>query len=50
MKEKGIADLDKNLVTLATKAELESEQNKIKKLQALDLNYFYGKSHFDDDD
>ena len=34
------ADLDVKLSTLATKAELKAEQDKIKKLKAFDLSYF----------
>ena len=44
------ADLDKKkVVTLATKAELKEEQDKIIKLQAFDSSYFRGRSHFEDD-
>ena len=43
------ADLDKKIATLATKAELKAEQDKIIKLQAFDSSYFGGKSHFEDD-
>ena len=43
------SDLDKKLVKLATKAELNAEQDKIVKLQAFDSSYFRGKSHFEDD-
>ena len=43
------AELDKKLATLATKAELKAEQDKISKLQAFDLSYFLGKGHFDED-
>ena len=44
-------DLDKKKVsTLATKAKLKPEQDKIIKLQAFDSSYFRGKSHFQDDD
>ena len=43
------ADLDKKKVaTLATKAELKAEQDKITNIQALDSSYFRGKSHFED--
>ena len=34
------------LTTLATKAELKAEQNKITKLQTFDSSYFRGNSHF----
>ena len=44
-----IAKLDKNVATLATKAELKTEQAKIIKLQAFDSSYYRGKSHFKDD-
>ena len=40
----------KKVATLAKKAELKAEQNKIMKLQAFDSSYFCGKSHFEDDD
>ena len=43
------ADLDKKVGTLATKAELKAEQDKIAKLKAFDSSYFRGKSHFEDD-
>ena len=43
------ADLDKKAGTLATKAELKAEQDKITKLKAFDSSYFRGKSHFEDD-
>ena len=36
------SDLDKKVATLATKAELKAEQDKIKKLQAFDLSHFRG--------
>ena len=42
------SDLDRKLATLAKKAELEAQQDKVVKLQALDSSYFRGKSHFDD--
>ena len=44
------ADLDNKVATLATKAELKAEQDKIIKLQVFDSIYFRGKSHFVDDD
>ena len=34
---------------LATKAGLKAEENKIKKIQAFDSSYFWGKNHFGDD-
>ena len=43
------ADLDKKAATLATKAELKEEQDKITKLQALDSSHFRGESYFEDD-
>ena len=43
-------DLDKKKVaTLATKAELKAEQDKIIKLKAFDSSYSRGKNHFEDD-
>ena len=44
------SDVNKNITTLATKAELKAEQKKITKLQALDSNYLRGISHFEDDE
>ena len=35
--------------TLETKAKLKAEQDKIAKLQTIDLSYFCDKSHFEDD-
>ena len=61
IKEKGLVDksdisefignsaLDKKIVTLATKAELKSEQDKIVKLEELDSGYFCGNTHFEID-
>ena len=61
MKEKGLVDksdisgfidssgLDKKLATLATKADLKAEQDKIVKLQVFDSSYFRGKKYFEDD-
>ena len=43
------ADLDKRVATLAMKAELNANHDKIIKLQVLDSSYFRGKSHFEDD-
>ena len=43
------ADLEKKVATLATKAELKAEKDKITKLEAFDSSYFRGKSHFEDD-
>ena len=37
------------LPTLATKAELKADQNKMLKLQTLDLIYFCGKFYFGND-
>ena len=36
------SDLDKKVATLATKAELKAEQDKIIKLQAFNLSHFRG--------
>ena len=44
-----ISDLNKKVATLATKAELKVEQDKITKLEAFDSSYFRGKSNFEDD-
>ena len=44
------AKLGKKLATLATKAELKAEQDKIKKIQAFDLSYFHDKNYFGKDD
>ena len=43
------ADLNKKVATLATKAELKADQDKIVKLETNDLNYFLGKNFFGDD-
>ena len=40
------SDLDKKIETLATKAELKAQQNKIVKLQTYDSNLFIGQSYF----
>ena len=40
----------KKLETLATKAKLKAEQDKIIKLKAFDSSCFRGKSHFEGDD
>ena len=37
------------VATIATKAELKAEWDKIRKLKAFDANYFCSKSHFEDD-
>ena len=42
-------DLNKNVTTLATKAELKAGQYKKTKSKTFDSNYFRGKSHFEDD-
>ena len=42
--------MNKKVATLATKAELKAEQDKIIKLEAFDSSYFCGKSHFEDDE
>ena len=45
------ADLDKKkLATLAIKAKLKAENEKILQLQASHLSYFQNESHFVDDD
>ena len=41
------SDLDNKIATLATKAELKSEQDKIVKVRVFDSSYFCGKSHFE---
>ena len=41
-------DLDKKIVTLAPKAELKTEINKVGKLQASHSKYFCSKSYFED--
>ena len=43
------SELNKNLATLAIKAKLKAEQDKIMKLQMHDLSYFVVKSFFGDD-
>ena len=43
------SDLNMKLATLATKAELKAEQDKFVKLQVFDSNYFFDKSHYEDD-
>ena len=42
------SDLNITLATLATKAELKAEQEKIVNPQAFDSSFFCGKSHFED--
>ena len=37
------------IATLATKAELKVEQDKIVKIQVFDLSYFCDKGYFEDD-
>ena len=44
------SDLNKKIETLATKAELNAEQDKLVKLETYDLNYFLGKIFVGDDD
>ena len=39
-------DLDRRVATLAKKAKLKAEQERIKKFQAFDSSYFLGKTHF----
>ena len=41
--------LNTKLTTIATKAELKAEQDKIIKLQKYDLSYFLGRNSFGDD-
>ena len=41
-------DLNKKVMTLATKAELKAQQDKIINLEALDSSCFRGKCHFED--
>ena len=41
--------MDKKITTLATKAELKVEQEKITKLKTYDLDYLLGKNFFGDD-
>ena len=43
------AHLYKKVGTLATKAELKADQEKIAKLKTCDLNYLLGKNFFGDD-
>ena len=43
------ADLNKKVTTLATKAKLQTKQDKIIKLKTFDSSCFHGKSHFEDD-
>ena len=45
----GNSDLDKKIEKLTKKLELKAEQDKVVKLQAIDLNYFRGKSHLEYD-
>ena len=53
--QSGISNLVKSSIlstkfsTLEAKAELTAKQDEIVKLQAFDLNYVCGKSHFEDD-
>ena len=44
------SNLNTKLATLATKAELKAEQDKIMKLQGFDSHYFRSKIHFQDDE
>ena len=41
------SDLDNKIATLATKAELKAEQDKIVKVQVFDSSYLCGKNHFE---
>ena len=43
------SDLNTKLTTLATKAELKTQQDKIVKLQIFDSTYFRDKSYFEND-
>ena len=43
------SDLNKKVETLAIKAELKAEQEKITKLEAFDSSYNRGKSYFSND-
>ena len=43
------ADLDNKIATVATKAELKTEQDKITKLKAFDSSFFCETTQFDDD-
>ena len=43
------SDLDKNIATLATKAEFKADLNKIVNPQEFDSNYFGSKNNFEDD-
>ena len=43
------SDLYKEVATLATKAELKVEKDKVIKLQAFDSSYFGRKNHFEND-
>ena len=45
-----ISNLNTKLATLATKAELKAEQDKIMKLQGFDSHCFRSKIHFQDDE
>ena len=44
-----VSNLEKKMAMIATKAELNTEQDRIVKLQACDWSYFRGKSSFKDD-
>ena len=43
------ANLNTKLTTLATKAELKAEQDKVVKLQTHDLSFLFGKNFFGND-
>ena len=43
------SDLDKNIATLATKAEFKADLSKIVNPQEFDSNYFGSKNNFEDD-
>ena len=43
------SDLDKKIATLATKAELKAEEDKIEKLQTYDSSLLIAQSYFGND-
>ena len=43
------SNLNKNIETLATKARLKAEQDKILKLETYDLSLFIGQTYFNND-
>ena len=46
--DNSVSSLDSKIA--ANKTKNESIENEIKKLKTLDLSYFIGKSHFEEDD